>query len=59
MELPEVTEIGTNSFFQFFVSTLSLPKCQTITSFSSSYILNYYLPLCGSMPSSCFNNSYV
>lgn len=59
MELPEVTSVGANAFQGFNVITLSLPKCQTTSAFVSSYVKNYYLPLCYSLPSSCFNNNSV
>lgn len=58
IELPEVTEVGANSF-SIWMTTLSLPKCTKVTNFVSSHIYNYYLPKVTSLPNQAFNNSSV
>ena len=59
VELPEVTRVDSNAFTNFYMTTLSLPKCENLSTFMSTHIYNFYLPQMYSTVSGMFQSTPV
>lgn len=59
VELPEVMRVDANAFYNLYVTTLSLPKCENFSHFMNTHIYNFYFPQMYSTINGMFQSTQV